>query len=246
LSETTYTTQCGNGTLMNADAFSLALDDTLEHSARMVVTSPPYNAGKEYESWSSWEEYFSFLGKFAALCDYLIAKGGYVFINFGVEYTAPKRIEQVYHEAFGAYGWRVITERVWKKKSSTVARKAYNWRSPRAIADHEHLWTLRREKETSWDPPRDKDRSIMSVWDTSEEPTGALMQHPAAFPEAIPKWAMQVHCDPGDLVVDPFSGSGTTVCVALQLGMRATGTELRGDYHETAVKNASNLQRGLF
>jgi DNA modification methylase len=241
-----FTSQCGNGRLINCDAMLLMDDESLRKSARLVVTSPPYNAGKEYEEWESWEEYFVFLSRFAELCEYLVEDDGYVVVNFGVEYTAPKRIEQVYHEAFEAVGWRVITERVWKKKSSTVRCKAYNWRSPRAIADHEHVWTLRRKQDTEWDPPRDKQRSLMSVWDTSDEPVGALKQHPAAFPEAIPRWAIQVHCDPGDLVVDPFSGGGTTVCVAVGLGMRGIGTELREDYHATAVENLQSVQRSLF
>lgn len=232
-SDVRHITSSGKCMLAVGDSFETPIEE--QPYARIIVTSPPYNLGMEYESFSSWGEYIDFIGRFASLCDNIVLPGGYAFVNFQVEYTSPVRLEQVYMDKFGDVGRRVITERVWKKKESTIARKAYNYRSPRAIAGHEHLWTFRRKSDTAWDPPRNRERSLMSVWDTSDEPTGVLKQHPAAFPEAIPRWAIEVHCDEGDMVVDPFSGTGTTACVAKRMGMRSVGVEKRRDYHDIAV-----------
>ena len=50
--------------------------------------------------------------------------------------------------------------------------------------------------------------------------------HSAAFPDWLPEFFIQLFTDPGDCVLDPFAGSGTTVRVALQLGRKPIGIEL--------------------
>ena len=54
--------------------------------------------------------------------------------------------------------------------------------------------------------------------------------HSAAFPESLPEWFIALFTVPGDCVLDPFAGSGTTLRVAQRLGRRAVGIELNPDY----------------
>ncbi len=54
--------------------------------------------------------------------------------------------------------------------------------------------------------------------------------HSAAFPQALPRWFIELFTDPGDTVLDPFAGSGTTLAAALALGRHALGVELAPDY----------------
>jgi site-specific DNA-methyltransferase (adenine-specific) len=54
--------------------------------------------------------------------------------------------------------------------------------------------------------------------------------HSAAFPRALPKWFIELFTDPGDWVLDPFAGSGTTNVVAKELGRNSLGVELQSDY----------------
>jgi DNA modification methylase len=54
--------------------------------------------------------------------------------------------------------------------------------------------------------------------------------HSAAFPQALPRWFIELFTDPGDTVLDPFAGSGTTLAAALGLGRNAIGVELSPAY----------------
>jgi len=54
--------------------------------------------------------------------------------------------------------------------------------------------------------------------------------HSAAFPQALPRWFIELFTDPGDTVLDPFAGSGTTLAAALALGRHAIGVELSPAY----------------
>ena len=54
--------------------------------------------------------------------------------------------------------------------------------------------------------------------------------HSAAFPQALPRWFIELFTNPGDTVLDPFAGSGTTLEVAKELGRIAIGVELVPEY----------------
>ncbi|WP_368861216.1 site-specific DNA-methyltransferase [Frankia sp. AgB32] len=60
--------------------------------------------------------------------------------------------------------------------------------------------------------------------------------HFAVFPPEIPRRAILTGCPPGGVVLDPFSGSGTTGMVAGQLGRRYIGIDLNPDYHQLALR----------
>ena len=54
--------------------------------------------------------------------------------------------------------------------------------------------------------------------------------HSAAFPQSLPRWFIELFTDPGDVVLDPFAGSGTTLVAAKGLGRVAVGVELLPEY----------------
>lgn len=54
--------------------------------------------------------------------------------------------------------------------------------------------------------------------------------HSAAFPSTLPDWFIRLFTRPGDTVLDPFMGSGTTIMAALALGRRAIGIEIMPEY----------------
>jgi site-specific DNA-methyltransferase (adenine-specific) len=56
--------------------------------------------------------------------------------------------------------------------------------------------------------------------------------HSAAFPVELPSWFIKLFTQPGDLVLDPFAGSGTTLQAANHLGRRFVGMELSKDIYD--------------
>ena len=58
----------------------------------------------------------------------------------------------------------------------------------------------------------------------------ANRSHSAAFPETLPDWFIRLFTEPGDLVLDPFAGSGSTLAAAQKLERRAIGIELNPEY----------------
>ena len=66
--------------------------------------------------------------------------------------------------------------------------------------------------------------------------------HPATFPKSLPTWFVKLLSDPGDLVLDPFAGSGTTLIAALELGRRAAGIDLDRRYCEAIKESIANVQ----
>jgi site-specific DNA-methyltransferase (adenine-specific)/site-specific DNA-methyltransferase (cytosine-N4-specific) len=56
--------------------------------------------------------------------------------------------------------------------------------------------------------------------------------HSAAFPEALPEWFIKLFSKEGDVILDPFMGSGTTLHVARKLNRRAIGIDIMPEYFE--------------
>ena len=61
-------------------------------------------------------------------------------------------------------------------------------------------------------------------------------EHPTIKPIALPAHFIELHSQPGDLVVDPFMGSGTTGVAAIRLGRRFIGVEIEEKWCELSVK----------
>jgi site-specific DNA-methyltransferase (adenine-specific) len=73
--------------------------------------------------------------------------------------------------------------------------------------------------------------------------------HSAAFPIALPKWFIKLFTKTGDVVLDPFLGSGTTAVVAKHLHRRYIGIEILEEFcalAEKRIKNESTQNGGLF
>jgi site-specific DNA-methyltransferase (adenine-specific)/site-specific DNA-methyltransferase (cytosine-N4-specific) len=69
--------------------------------------------------------------------------------------------------------------------------------------------------------------------------------HSAAFPEALPEWFINLFTKEGDLVLDPFMGSGTTILVAKRMNRKGIGIEILPEYFELAEKEL-NAEEYLF
>lgn len=88
------------------------------------------------------------------------------------------------------------------------------------------------------------DRYPCSVLEFGSVPNATGRLHPQQKPEALMAYLVRQYSNPGDLVVDPYAGSGTTIQAALNEGRRAVGFETNAQFVETA--NSRRTQRGLF
>src|SRR5690606_3862418 len=70
--------------------------------------------------------------------------------------------------------------------------------------------------------------------------------HSAAFPNELPEWFIKLFTRPGDLVLDPFMGSGTTIFVAQHMGRNSIGIEIMPEYYEMVKNNLPENQLTLF
>ena len=70
--------------------------------------------------------------------------------------------------------------------------------------------------------------------------------HSAAFPESLPEWFIKLFTKPGDTVLDPFTGSGTTNFVARRMGRNSIGIEIIPEYYRMIIKNLETPVLTLF
>jgi site-specific DNA-methyltransferase (adenine-specific) len=89
-----------------------------------------------------------------------------------------------------------------------------------------------------------QDWAVNSIWEM--QPAKAKSEgHPAPFPVELPRRIIKLHSFWGDLVLDPFMGSGTTALAALELSRRVVGYELNESFSSLAEKKLGGVQIGL-
>ncbi|HMP82145.1 MAG TPA: site-specific DNA-methyltransferase [Verrucomicrobiota bacterium] len=70
--------------------------------------------------------------------------------------------------------------------------------------------------------------------------------HSAAFPRTLPEWFIKLFTDPGDWVLDPFVGSGTTSVAAQGLGRNSVGIDIKRDFAELAETETESANMAFF
>lgn len=236
-------------------------------SAACVVFSPPYNVGLEYDEHDDvmpWHLYKS-MASVVSRCafDALMPEGGRCWVN--VTPVVPEApIEAGDHSGRGVNP-RVSLLNIW---DNALLSKGFGiwdyvaWPTPRGPGCAWGSWqspsgpNLRGEWETiiaahrgPWareHPPAFKGWQdtvgrwidlTSNVWRMQPEQRRA--GHPAPFPDDLPSRCIRLSSFPGELVVDPFAGSGTTLLAARALGRRAVGIEVSERYCEIAATRLS-------
>ena len=81
----------------------------------------------------------------------------------------------------------------------------------------------------------------ISIWDIAKTPEEIKIGHPAMFPVELPKRLIEIYTMPGEIVLDPFMGSGSTLVAAKMLGRKGIGFDIVPEYVELTKKRLSDV-----
>ncbi|HEX7324492.1 MAG TPA: site-specific DNA-methyltransferase [Rhodanobacteraceae bacterium] len=125
-------------------------------------------------------------------------------------------------------GWYLRSEIVWRKPNAQPESVR-----DRPTRDHEQVFLFSKSERYKYDVDAvqgPNGRRLRTVWDIPTHAMRAASGHFATFPPELVERCLRITSTHGDLVLDPFLGSGTTALVAGSLGRRFLGVELHPDY----------------
>ncbi len=245
-------------------------DDLPDGSVALVVTSPPYFAGKEYEEDlgrgqvpTSYGEFLEMLRDVFSVCVRKLEPGGRIAVNVANLGRKPYRSlsadvigilqddlglllrgEVIWQKGEGAAGncaWgsfrsaanpvlRDVTERVIIASKGRFDRARST--PHRAAAGLPYENTLTSDEFMS---------ATLDVWRIEAE-SARRVNHPAPFPVQLPERLIHLYTFQGDVVLDPFMGSGSALVGAVRTGRRGVGYDTDPAYVRTARQR---VQRAL-
>jgi site-specific DNA-methyltransferase (adenine-specific) len=219
---------------------STAMTPVPDGSVALAFTSPPYNVGKEYDANLSLEAYLELIRAVADEIHRVLRPGGRYVVNIANLGRKPYiPLHAYFYHLHMAAGFLPMGEIIWRKAKGANGSCAWgSWRSakaPRLRDVHEYLLVFAKEGYTRPDQgesdiTRDEFmQATLSVWDILPE-SAKRVGHPAPFPIDLAARVIQLYSYVGDVVLDPFLGSGTTAVAALQNGRRYVGFEIAEEY----------------
>lgn len=240
-------------TLYHGDALEVLWGLPAE-SIGLIVTSPPFNLGKDYDgpnddlaqmSYETW--LFSMLGR----CQRLLEAGGRLAVNLPLDvnlsFTDGKRVKGKYPSLLSTNSlrrsWLYNTTILWLERNISKRTAWGSWMSAsnpwvNTAAEVIQVWSkTQRQRSRKGTSTIGRDEFIdwtLGLWDFPGE-SAKRIGHPAPFPEELPYRLIQLFSYQEDTILDPFVGSGTTCVVAKRLGRKSIGIDSNSDYLDKAI-----------
>lgn len=225
-----------------------------------AFTSPPYFAGKEYEldgvggAPRTFAEYIEMLDGVISECHRVLEPGGRIAINVANLGRTPYRsLSAIVVEILERQGFLLRGEIIWRKSKSaggSCAWGSFNSAASPTIRDTTERIIVASKDRFDRCHTREQRRSLglphldtitkdefgeatTDVWDIPPE-SATRVGHPAPFPVTLAQRAIEMFSYLGDIILDPFMGSGTTAIAAIRSGRHYLGYDHLAKYVELA------------
>jgi DNA modification methylase len=237
-------------------------DDLPDSSVALVVTSPPYFAGKEYEEAlgqgripASYGEFLQMLREVFEVCVRKLEPGGRIAVN--VANLGRKPYRSLSADVIGILqddlGLLLRGEVIWQKGEGAAGNCAWgSYRSAanpvlRDITERVIIASKGRLDRAKSVQERAVERlphentltsdefmsATLDVWRIEPE-SARRVSHPAPFPVQLPERLIHLYTYRSDIVLDPFMGSGSTLVAAARTGRRGVGYDIENTYVQVA------------
>lgn len=225
--------------------------DTLEREcADLIVTSPPYNVGKAYNEEANsdektYEEYLAFSEQWLQNAYHWTRTTGRLCVNVSLDKNrnGKQPLSADITQVAMNVGWRYHTTIIWNEGNISRRTAWGSWKSasaPHIIAPVETIIVFykdawKRERQGKSDISADEFKEwVLGIWTFNGE-SAKRIGHEAPFPRALPERCIKLLSFPGDTVLDPFAGSGTTLIEALERGRKTLGIEIEPKYCQLII-----------
>jgi modification methylase len=228
-------------------ASSESMNELPDRCVHLMITSPPYNVTKEYDDDLSLAEYRALLKRVFAETFRVLVDGGRACINVANLGRKPYiPLHSLIITEMEDLGFLMRGEIIWDKGASASPSTAWgSWKSasnPTLRDVHEYILVF--SKGSFSRPPAGRKSTIgreefllwtKSVWSFPAQRARAV-GHPAPFPLELPARLIQLYSFEGDVILDPFCGSGTACLAARDAGRHFVGYDIAESYVKIALE----------
>ena len=232
------------------------MDDLPERCVHLMVTSPPYNVGKEYDADLSMDEYLNLIAKVMRETYRVLVDGGRACVNVANIGRKPYIPLHAYVIQIAAkIGFFMRGEIIWDKGMSGSSTAWGSWRSPSnpTLRDtHEYILVFQKppfgrraaERRT---PTILREAFLEFTKSTWHIPPASAKRagHPAPFPVQLPRRLIDLYTFSGEVVLDPFMGTGATALAAHGSLRTFVGYEIEPSYVEVANRRLKETKTVL-
>ena len=226
-----------------------------DKSVQLIFADAPYNIGKDFgNSSDKWESVYAYID----WCKSWIDECMRVLSDNGTMYFMTATQHMPYLDVFVSEKYNVLCRIIWAYDSSGVqSKKIYGSlyepilminKSKKAIYTFNYNDILVEAKtgakrkliDYRKNPPQpySTEKVPGNVWNFSRVrfKMDEYENHPTQKPEALLERIVKASSNPGDVILDPFSGSFTTSAVAVRLGRVGIGIDMNEEYYEMGLR----------
>lgn len=249
-----------NFVLLYGDAFK-RVRSMSRKSIKLIMTSPPYNIGKEYEKNKNFDDYLYDMQKLIENLKRILRDDGIIVWQVGNYIERRNNVTEIFPldyyftEIFISAGFRFLERVIWRFGHGLNATKRFSGRHETLLvfckADYLQKHQIRRYS----DIPTDKESKIVmkswadKIWNIPNVKSNHVEKcnHPCQFPIELVERVIYAYTEKNDTVLDPFAGVSSTLLAAVKCGRKGIGIEVDMEYikisKERHVKLLNNRLR---